>query len=558
VTDWRGRTSRYTYDANGRVTAIAFPNGTRRLMEYNTAGDVTRRKDLTAQGGIIVEYRYSYDAAAQMRVEGSPSPGPASLPQAAVMTFGRENRLATFAQRTISYDANGNMTSGPLGGAFAAFTYDYRSNLMSAGMVRYEYDEEDRLIAFVADGRRTRLIVDPQPALSQVLMQIGPDGAVTRYVYGIGLIYEETGGQTRTYHYDHRGSTAAFTSDGGGVTGTLAYGPYGEILERTGTSDSLFLFTGLFGVITDPNGLYFMRYRWYSPETRRFISEDAHFGGIVNLSSLNRYSYAGGNPVMRVDPHGEWWTLIGAALGATYGVVAQAVSDAVSGQKPDWRNYVSAAIGGAVYGAVLSSCPACGFTAGAASASAQYLTDALLKGKPIDPLELTAATLIGGATGKLFQAAGSRFSRRLVSDAKPASLLNTSSFFRKTPANRVAIRFKPITGNPRSLREIFRVAGSEIKADAAFWLASGVAVGAFKGALARTGLSAGEERTSDPDGQGAGAPDRLRVADSARGEINRGAKGTYGEFIHWRFYLDVLRLAARPVPNNPNNLLTSF
>ncbi len=527
-------------------------------MEYNAAGQVSHRRDITPQGGIIVEYRYSYDAAGQMTVEASNS-APATVPQSASMTYAAENQLAAFAGQPVSFDSNGNMTNGPLGNGFGRFFYDYRSNLLTAGSVNYSYDEEDRLIGYAQSGRTTRFVVDPQPSLSRVLMKTEPDGTVTRYVYGIGLIYEETGGATRTYHYDHRGSTAAFTSDDGSISGTVAYGPYGEILDRTGDTDSPFLFGGLFGVITDPNGLYNMRFRWYSPDIRRFISRDAHFGGIADIGSLNRYTYGGGNPIMTVDPHGEWWVLIGALLGAAYGVASQAVSDLVSGQKPNWKNYVSAAIGGAVYGATLAACPACGFTAGAASAAAQSLTDSLLNGKPVDPLKLAETTLIGGATGKLFQAAGSGFSRRLVTEAKPASLLNTSSFFRKIPANRLAIRFKPITGNPNSLREILRVGGGLVKSDAAFWLVSGVAVGAARGAAQRLGLTSGSgDDQSAGAPKGSGSEDNLSVSDTARNEINQGGKSTYGEFIHWRFYLDSLRLAGRVVPNNPNNLLTSF
>jgi RHS repeat-associated protein len=77
-------------------------------------------------------------------------------------------------------------------------------------------------------------------------------------------------------------------------------------MSRTGNSESLFLFSGLFGVLTDPNRLAYMRYRWYSPEIHRFINQDAHFGSITDAGSLNRYSYAGSNPVTRGDPKGEF------------------------------------------------------------------------------------------------------------------------------------------------------------------------------------------------------------------------------------------------------------
>jgi RHS repeat-associated protein len=53
--------------------------------------------------------------------------------------------------------------------------------------------------------------------------------------------------------------------------------------------------------MAEPNGLYYMRARYYDPETGRFISEDpiGFDGGDVNL-----YVYAGNNPVMGVDPLG--------------------------------------------------------------------------------------------------------------------------------------------------------------------------------------------------------------------------------------------------------------
>ena len=38
-----------------------------------------------------------------------------------------------------------------------------------------------------------------------------PSGTVTRAVYGLGLLYEETGSAVRYYHYDYRGSAVAFT-----------------------------------------------------------------------------------------------------------------------------------------------------------------------------------------------------------------------------------------------------------------------------------------------------------------------------------------------------------
>jgi RHS repeat-associated protein len=54
--------------------------------------------------------------------------------------------------------------------------------------------------------------------------------------------------------------------------------------------------------MTEPNGLVYMRARYYDSNVGRFISEDpAGFdGGDVNLMA-----YVGGNPIMKIDPLGQ-------------------------------------------------------------------------------------------------------------------------------------------------------------------------------------------------------------------------------------------------------------
>ena len=127
---------------------------------------------------------------------------------------------------------------------------------------------------------------------------------ITKYVYGIGLIGEETSGSFKTYHFDYRGSTAAITDINGNVTDTFEYDTYGNLVSRTGTSVVIFLYNGRDGVVTDSNGLIYMRARYYSPELRRFINADIIAGEISNAVTLNRYAYANGNPVSNIDPFG--------------------------------------------------------------------------------------------------------------------------------------------------------------------------------------------------------------------------------------------------------------
>jgi RHS repeat-associated protein len=118
------------------------------------------------------------------------------------------------------------------------------------------------------------------------------------------LIGQEEAGKYSTYHFDQRGSTIAITDADGNVTDRYQYSAYGEKKSSTGDTDTPFLYNGPGGVVTDANGLYYMRARYYNPEIRRFISQDTLLGVAIDGQSLNRYAYVQGNPIVFVDPLG--------------------------------------------------------------------------------------------------------------------------------------------------------------------------------------------------------------------------------------------------------------
>ena len=130
---------------------------------------------------------------------------------------------------------------------------------------------------------------------------------------------KETGDRSEyvTYLYNHLGSTTAVTDESGMVVEAYAYGAYGELLtENPGTRR--FLYNGQYGVVTDENGLYHMRARYYNTDIKRFISRDIVSGDITNSQSLNRYCYVQGNPLSYIDPFGlspeSGWGNVGHAI----------------------------------------------------------------------------------------------------------------------------------------------------------------------------------------------------------------------------------------------------
>jgi RHS repeat-associated protein len=55
------------------------------------------------------------------------------------------------------------------------------------------------------------------------------------------------------------------------------------------------------------SGLYYFGARYYCPEIGRFITEDPVKGTIELPQRLNPYPLCVNNPVMYVDPDGEFW-----------------------------------------------------------------------------------------------------------------------------------------------------------------------------------------------------------------------------------------------------------
>ncbi len=312
VTDWAFRETRYAYDKNGRLINTLRPNGTKMTRVYDDAGLLKQQKDVViATGEVISQFDFSYDKAGNITQElVIPQPQAPQFTLPTNMTYGLSNRLATYNQELVQFDADGNMVSGPLSGNMANFVFDSRNRLVSAGSTAYHYDAENQRIGV----NQTQYVINSQPVLSQVLVRTKGNGEVTYYVYGLGLIGEASAGNYFSYHFDYRGSTVALSDASGQVIERFQYSPYGSLMYGDAVKTP-FLYNGMYGVMTDDNGLYYMRARFYNPSIRRFVNQDVLLGGITDGQSLNRYIYGIGNPIIYVDPEGKWvWWAIG--LGA--------------------------------------------------------------------------------------------------------------------------------------------------------------------------------------------------------------------------------------------------
>lgn len=298
VTDWANRMTRYTYLA-GRLDKIYNYNASTVYYSYDNAGRVIQIRRTSPPR----TYGYTYDAAGRISSDSIPQTNTEDNP--AVMTY-NGNRLVSYKGQPVSHDADGNMTSGPLAGGIGSYSYDARGRLVQAGTTVYSYDAADRRVAVNDNGSITRLVVDPNAALSQTLMETDQNGTpIAWYVYGLGLVRRQNAaGDYHTYYYDLRGSTIALAGSSGAITDSYQYGTYGQLVASSGTTPNPFRYNGRDGVYTDSNGLYHMRARYYQPDAKRFVSLDPLLGSLDDVKTLNRYAYVGGDPVRFADPSG--------------------------------------------------------------------------------------------------------------------------------------------------------------------------------------------------------------------------------------------------------------
>ena len=183
------------------------------------------------------------------------------------------------------------------------------------------------------------------------MLEVDENGEQTaENIYGIYNIARVIGNNSYTYLHNGHGDVVALIDSEENTVNRYTYDAFGVILTSTETVDNPFRYTGYW--YDSETGLYYLMARYYNPVNGRFLSEDPVMDG------YNWYVYCDNNPVIYIDPNGEAFMFLTAAIGAVVGGIGGAIySYAVHGEVK-WQNVVTgAAIGGVV-----------GLTGGAAAA----------------------------------------------------------------------------------------------------------------------------------------------------------------------------------------------
>jgi RHS repeat-associated protein len=222
-----------------------------------------------------------------------------------------KNRLMTAGTNGFGYDNEGELSSG----YGASYVFDYEHRLTGMGSTSFSYDGSGNRLQAVQSGVTTRYIYDMK---GNILAEADGNNNITRYyIYGKGLLAMVTpAGQVYCYHYNATGSTIALTDQSQAMVNKYAYDPFGNVGNQVVAVAQPFKYVGQHGVMTESNGFYYMKARYYDPQVGRFVSEDpiGFDGGDVNLSA-----YVQNNPLNRVDPFGLWYIDINVSVGSWFG-----------------------------------------------------------------------------------------------------------------------------------------------------------------------------------------------------------------------------------------------
>ena len=267
-------TTRYAYDPLGRLRAVAQPDGSTITYEYDAMGN------RVAQAGRNGTTRYSYDA---------------------------EGRLLNAGKVTFAYDAAGNLASREADAARTSYSYDEDNRLIEARTsvktIRYGYDGDGNLAWREADGKRTTYISELLTHVPQVVAEQDGSGSWSNYIVGSSRVGRASASGDVVYFLEgDLGSTRYVVNQDCTISARYAYSPFGAPTLADGDSKATFLFSA---EQWDPDAhLLYLRARYYDPEVGRFLSVDPLHGTPAEPASFNRYTYAGNDPINRVDPLG--------------------------------------------------------------------------------------------------------------------------------------------------------------------------------------------------------------------------------------------------------------
>ncbi len=124
-----------------------------------------------------------------------------------------------------------------------------------------------------------------------------------RSVLGFFAVMLALAAQGLTWHVQQHGSTRFLLNTNGSITDTYAYDAYGLLISSTGSTTNNYLYCSQ--QFDSDLQMYYLRARYYKPDSGRFWTMDSYEGSNEDPLSLHKYLYCQNDPMDRIDPSGH-------------------------------------------------------------------------------------------------------------------------------------------------------------------------------------------------------------------------------------------------------------
>src|SRR5258708_27772920 len=279
----------YSYDILNRLAEASVTHGTTQINDFKYQYDWAGNRTSATLGIGATPTTYTYNAANELT---SSTQGSTNL--------------------TYNYDANGNLSGWTSGGL--SFNYNTLNQTTAISGNNYSYSGADQTDRVQAGG--TSYVYSFNGISSQT------DSSGTTYYTRCScakgtLVDERTPSGAYYYLFDGLGSIVGLTDSNGTLVSTYQYDPYGNLTSSTGSVTNPWRFAG--GYFDSSTGLYKFGTRYYNPGFGRWSQQDPLRGSLADPTSLNRYLYAGDDPVNPVELSGRDATITACLIAAWAG-----------------------------------------------------------------------------------------------------------------------------------------------------------------------------------------------------------------------------------------------
>jgi len=336
----------FAYDAEGRRTQTTFPGGASLSFGYDPVGNRTSAVGRDSSSNVLTSASYTYNVGTQdTQLVQTMTEADPIFNGTTTYTYDAFNRLtrASDLRGTLiyGYDAAGNRTSDAAGThTFNAaneitdtgYSFDANGNETAGpGSQSMSYNAKSQATSITAGGSTlaglTYACADQteRTTAGSTSFASGPSGLSISKTSGSstyfirdsagGLLGEKTPDGNHWYYLkDALGSIVALINGAGSsVANRYGYDPFGKSTYSSTTVANPWGFGGGF---LDSTGMVKFGARYYDPNIGRWTQQDPVPGSITSPMSLNRYAYAGDNPVNATDESGYlvWWVVLGILL----------------------------------------------------------------------------------------------------------------------------------------------------------------------------------------------------------------------------------------------------